>query len=184
MIWCTADQHFFHKNIIEYCSRPFADIDEMHRIIINRHNSLVDEDDLVIMMGDLTIRFGNRYFNVVKEIVEQLNGIKILIRGNHDKWTGSKYREMGFFSVHKKLEVNGVLFIHEQIGIGHQGPQICGHSHDCWLHKEYRLAPECSRVNVRVDVWDFSPVELPTVLDMIRVKRKFSYKDFGVVSEV
>ena len=27
----TADTHFFHRNIIKYCDRPFKDEDEMNK---------------------------------------------------------------------------------------------------------------------------------------------------------
>lgn len=48
-----ADTHFNHKNIIEYCTRPFKDIDEMNEAIINDWNNLVKNEDTVYHLGDV-----------------------------------------------------------------------------------------------------------------------------------
>ena len=36
-----------HKNIIEYCNRPFANIEDMNKQLIERWNETVDWDDTV-----------------------------------------------------------------------------------------------------------------------------------------
>ena len=35
----TADEHYGHTNIIKYCDRPFASVEEMDAEIIQRHNN-------------------------------------------------------------------------------------------------------------------------------------------------
>jgi len=54
----TADEHFGHANIIKYCNRPFKNTDEMDSVIIERHNEVVKEDDIVVHAGDFTM---NKY---------------------------------------------------------------------------------------------------------------------------
>jgi len=34
----TADEHYGHANIIRYCDRPFASVEEMDAEIIQRNN--------------------------------------------------------------------------------------------------------------------------------------------------
>ena len=46
-IWFTADQHFGHTNIIEYCNRPYDTIDEMDADLIQYWNQVVGRYDVV-----------------------------------------------------------------------------------------------------------------------------------------
>ena len=57
-LFITADHHFNHKNIIEYCKRPFKTVEEMDNIITEKWNKKVGKDDLVIHLGDFAL--GNR----------------------------------------------------------------------------------------------------------------------------
>lgn len=87
-----SDTHFGHANIIKYCNRPFANTEEMDRQLIKNWNAVVSKDDTVIHLGDIGL--GNKEY--IKKILSQLNGTKILIRGNHDNWSDEFYREAGF----------------------------------------------------------------------------------------
>lgn len=40
-VWFTSDTHFYHENILRYCSRPFKDISEMNETLIRRWNETV-----------------------------------------------------------------------------------------------------------------------------------------------
>ena len=80
MIYFTSDCHFNHKNIIPYCNRPFANVAEMNRVLIDNWNSVVKSEDTVYVLGDFIL--GNA--DTVPDILRQLNGTIILVRGNHD----------------------------------------------------------------------------------------------------
>lgn len=79
-IFFTSDLHLGHVNIVKY--RPgFSDVDDMNRTIIDNWNSLVENDDIVYILGDLcmgTIR-------ETIELVRELKGTKFLVPGNHDR---------------------------------------------------------------------------------------------------
>ena len=54
-IWFTSDTHFSHCNIIKYCNRPFKDVDEMNKILIQNWNNVVRPDDIVWHLGDFAL---------------------------------------------------------------------------------------------------------------------------------
>ena len=42
-IWFIADSHFSHKNVIDYCNRPFCSVEEMNSALIYNWNKIVTE---------------------------------------------------------------------------------------------------------------------------------------------
>lgn len=92
MIYFTSDLHFGHAKAIRYCKRPFASLEEMDRSLIDNWNSVVSKEDTVYVVGDFS--FYNKA--KTKAIVEQLNGTKVLILGNHDNHSRSWYTDIGF----------------------------------------------------------------------------------------
>ena len=76
--YVISDTHFNHSRILEYCQRPFDNVEEMNEVIINNWNKVINEDDIVYVLGDFC--FGNK--TMLKEIVSSLKGRKILICGN------------------------------------------------------------------------------------------------------
>lgn len=51
MIYFTSDQHLGHPAIISMQKRPFRDVGDMNRTIINNFNSMVHKDDTVSLNG-------------------------------------------------------------------------------------------------------------------------------------
>jgi calcineurin-like phosphoesterase family protein len=51
-VFFTSDTHFGHANIIKYCGRPFASVEEMNRELIARWNAVVGPRDTVYHLGD------------------------------------------------------------------------------------------------------------------------------------
>ena len=76
----TSDLHFGHANVIRFDHRPFLDVDEMDRFLIQMWNHRVQPDDHVYILGDVCYR------NTKPEewYLRQLSGHKHLIIGNHD----------------------------------------------------------------------------------------------------
>ncbi len=171
-IWFTADQHFGHNNIIKYCSRPFGNSDLMDAELIRRWNKKVGSNDLVIVVGDLI--FGRRL--VASEIINQLNGQIILVRGSHDKplppvpWVQYMFMKVGNYNClinHRPLIPRGTYDPyrdndpHISLELAAQAERvICGHVHEKWLRNGLNY-------NVGVDVHDFYPVSLNQISEAL-----------------
>lgn len=80
MKFYIADTHFDHYNILAFDHRPFITVEEMNKTIIDNWNSVVGHDDEVFILGDFCWGKEARWV----ELLEQLNGQKTLITGNHD----------------------------------------------------------------------------------------------------
>lgn len=93
-IFVSSDWHVGHSNVIQFDNRPFRDLDHMHRVLINNFNANVPENGVTYFLGDM----GLCKAETIKSVVEQLNGTKILILGNHDKGANAMY-QMGFDAV-------------------------------------------------------------------------------------
>lgn len=92
-----SDTHFGHENIIQYCNRPFKTVEEMDSALIKNWNETVSNKDVVIHLGDFAFCSKER----AREICSELNGRKILIKGNHDNWPDEFYKEIGFDYISK-----------------------------------------------------------------------------------
>ena len=85
MIWFTSDTHFGHENIIKYCDRPFASVEEMDEALIARWNEVVCPSDTVWHLGDFTLGDVWR----ARSYFKRLNGIIRVLRyqWHHDgRW--------------------------------------------------------------------------------------------------
>ena len=167
MKYFTADQHFFHANIIKYANRPFENTYFMNKTIISNYRKVVREEDEVYFLGDLMMG-GMAKAGRLTGIINGLPGVKHLILGNHDRLKPRDiYVSMGFSSVQKRLEVTleGTEFhmVHNPANALLPNVKwLCGHIHAHWLSKKNDIGAVI--VNVGVDVWDFSPVSLEQVL--------------------
>ena len=156
MRWLTADQHFMHRNIMEFAKRPFASIEDHDEALIDAWNANVRERDEVWVVGD--VFFSNDAWEV-RRMMRRLRGEKHLVLGNHD---GTRARQVGFGvwdSVQVTAQVDGVTLCHDALGWAIKNgwqegwPRMfCGHVHQNWRVTWGRF------VNVGVDQWDYAPV--------------------------
>lgn len=79
-LFFTADTHFNHANILRFCNRPFADVEEMNETIITRWNQVIGNDCHVFHLGDFC-QGGSAEWS---RLLDRLNGKIHLIVGNHD----------------------------------------------------------------------------------------------------
>lgn len=171
-----SDTHFNSENIIRYCNRPFENSAHQTAEIIRRWNETVSPDDTVICCGDFIM--GNA--ETIPQILPQLNGKIILVRGNHDT-----PRKLSIYEQYpEKITVKDIHY--EQYGglwmifchfpMVHQDfadmvvrdnsevVYVHGHVHD----KTPFYSPEYHSFNVSVDVIDFTPKSLGEIHAVVK----------------
>ncbi len=175
MIYFTSDTHYGHANIIEYCTRPFANVEEMNEAMIANFNAVIKPEDTVVHLGDFALGPKREW----KGYFERLNPCHMLLTaGNHDA-SNIVMQDVGFEVVASELyiEHDGIRFWCSHIPRdnqmdrrGYNRPQptkpfdvaLCGHIHERW--KQNILGD----INVGVDVWHFRPVAAPTLIQYIK----------------
>lgn len=117
-IWFTSDLHFYHRNIMNYCNRPWETVEEMNEALINNWNSVVKDDDIVFNLGDFAFASNSKW----KELLEKLKGKHYLIIGNHDvsRYPGTKIMEL-----FERVEQQILLKIDEQYVYLNHYPFLC-----------------------------------------------------------
>ena len=110
-----SDLHFGHANVIRFDGRPFADTKQMEEVLIDNWNGVVTEKDTTFILGDFCWGTEPEW----KRIVPQLNGDKVLIRGNHDLKSMSSGLKKMFQDIkeYKEITDNGkhVIMCHYPI---------------------------------------------------------------------
>lgn len=83
--WLISDWHFNHDREFVWGPRGFKSVQEMNEAIIERHNSVVNPDDYVYVLGDCALGGSDPIvLEENKKLIERLNGHLIIIHGNHD----------------------------------------------------------------------------------------------------
>jgi calcineurin-like phosphoesterase family protein len=163
-VFFTADTHFGHANIIRYCNRPFASVQEMDEVLIQRWNEVVKPDDTVWHLGDFAAWYNGvdarSYFN-------RLNGRKNLIWGNHDDADVRAAIGWEVSMPHWELSIGKQL-----LTLCHYGMRVWNQSHRgsimLYGHSHNMLPPITNSLDVGVDCWDYRPVTLDQILKRLQ----------------
>lgn len=159
--WYTADLHFGHANIIDYCGRPFASVRQMDEALIANCASAIGPDDDFWILGDFALGLATVEKGYIERIFDRLPGKKHLVLGNHD---GARISNLAWESVSDIAEVkdgeHNLVLCHYPMITWHRARrgalQLFGHVHQNWQGTRNSL-------NVGVDVWDYRPVRLKDV---------------------
>lgn len=133
MIWFTSDTHFCHRNILHLTETPFHSVQERDEAIIKRWNEVVRENDTVYVLGDFCFGLNSQQ---IAELLKKLKGIKILIKGNHDK-VGPNEKSNGWQEIcmYKDIVIDNrhIVMMHYPIaewnGAWYGGVHLYGHCH-------------------------------------------------------
>ena len=156
-IFTISDTHFFHTNIIKYCNRPFT-AEEQDEAMIKRWNSVVREGDVVIHVGDFAL---HKDSEKVHNIIHELNGSKILVKGNHDRKSNHWYMTNGFSFVCDSFVLDNIIYTHRPVDkIENWKFNIFGHIHDKVLPKYENSKYIC----VSVEKINYTPILIETLI--------------------
>lgn len=97
-----ADLHFGHSNIIRFDKRPFNSVEEMNETLINNWNKKVKSNDTTYILGDFCWGKEPEWI----DILNRLNGNKVLIRGNHDLKQMSRTLKDKFLYIKDRHEIS------------------------------------------------------------------------------
>lgn len=184
-LFFTSDTHFGHTKIIGYANRPFDSVEEMDEMLIRNWNETVPEDGIVFHLGDFCFGNNSRW----KAVLEQLNGQKYLILGNHD------YKNFPPSCDHYFKRVTQQLHIYvdgQEIYLNHhpfltfggaygQAWQLYGHVHsgprDPGIGLDYGLIFKTfsTQYDVGVDNNNYRPVSYTEVKKIIAERSKLYY---------
>lgn len=134
-LFFTSDTHFHHKNIIEFCNRPFGDERIMDFALISNWNKVVPKDGIVFHAGDFAMTSRIDY---IENVVSQLNGKIYLTLGNHD-WQNRFDREVVRDIFHQTDDMFYLTVRDEELDGGHVNFQICHYPFLYWRRGSYML---------------------------------------------
>ena len=174
-----GDTHFGHAKSLTFLKpdgerlRPFETVEEMDETMVSNWNKVVNRKDTVYHLGDVVIPRSSL------KILERLNGRKILIRGNHDNYSlkdyAAHFEDIRGAHYHRPGSVflGGVIMTHIPVHPdnlqGHYAANIHGHLH---CHRVMDRGQVNGRYfNACVEVNDFTPVAMDTVLDYFKKLR-------------
>jgi calcineurin-like phosphoesterase family protein len=169
MIYFTSDLHLDHANVIKFCDRPFAHVDQMNSALIKNWNGIVAPNDDVWVNGDFC--FGD--FDKWQMYCNMLKGNKFLIRGNHDRLQDGQIIKAGFSAVY---DLHVLKHNHQKYVLCHYAMRTWPSSHKGSFHlyghshgdiPDYGLS-----FDVGVDANDFKPVSIDQVDQRMLVKIK------------
>lgn len=186
-IFFTSDLHFFHYNILSYYPPRGGSLEEMHEQIIENWNKKVKKSSIVFVLGD--VLYGDSLKRI--DILDELNGTKYLIPGNHDfdalkkehfikKWDHifpdlTHIRIKNYFMVLCHYPLNSWIFQHRN------SIHLHGHCHGNlpWVKTETTFDPFINRIDVGIDATPvMEPISFLEILSLIE-ERKNSYQRGG-----
>ena len=105
-IFLISDTHFAHKNVIKFekAFRPFETIEEHDEALVDNWNKTVTKRDVIYHLGDVC-------WGKTLDIIGRLNGMKKLVRGNHDNFPSEMYLKY-FTGIYGSVSLKGNLLTH------------------------------------------------------------------------
>ena len=162
----TADNHFDHRQIIKYCTRPFANVTEMNEALVKNWNKVVTPQDTIHVVGDFA---HGGTMEAALSIIKRLNGTKHLIVGNHDDLAvGMNDIRPGTWKTIK--DISTVYIMNQPVILCHYALRTWHHSYrgviHCYGHSHGTLPSYGKSFDVGVDCHNYMPWTSKEIIDM------------------
>jgi calcineurin-like phosphoesterase family protein len=169
-MFIISDTHFCQQKICEVLTqdktsklRPWTNADDMDAALIANWNSVVGKNDAVYHLGDVM-------FDVTKiNLLNELNGRKTLILGNHDTFNAKEY--LRYFNDVKGVDIfDKCILSHYPIhrdAITARGYKvnIHGHIHDAFV--KYQYIKDSLYFNACVEMINYTPIHFDVIKSVI-----------------
>ena len=175
MNYYISDLHIGHSKAIEFDNRPFQNLDEMEKVIIDNWNNTVKKGDKVYILGDM---FWKNEGAV--EILSKLKGQKHLVLGNHDRVNAEMRKHFVYVKDYDEIKDNGrsVVLCHYPIahwrnadygtihlyGHIHQGRDNRPFEEYVVLMKQRGISYECYNVGCMMPYMNYTPRTLDEII--------------------
>lgn len=156
----TADTHFGDARILRQRGHAFASLDAHDETLIARWNAAVRPEDAVWHVGDFAAHASREHCAAV---FARLNGVKRLVRGNHDsrRVLNLPWAEPPVESVRLTLEEAGAQWRLFLAHYAHRAwPGLWRGTRHLYGHTHGTLPDTRLSCDVGVDAWDYRPVSL------------------------
>jgi calcineurin-like phosphoesterase family protein len=189
MIYFTSDWHLRHTNVIKYCDRPFDNLEDHDRVILENYIDTVGPNDKCFFLGDLTIKRNSKDKPWLAEVFQMLPGEKHLIVGNHDYFTKKFYiEECGFKSCQRIIATEQFTMVHDPADFPmsvwlNNGYHLHGHVHSNYPAMKFLSIPALNSefvYDVGLDANNFKPVSLKSIKNFFngpytRLEKEFAF---------
>lgn len=168
-VWLWSDLHFGHKNIIDFSERPFESVEQMDEYLVANHNDYVKENDISIWVGDVAFLRDE----LANELLDQCNGYKILIVGNHD-FRKKKLKSLNFDEIHliQHYIIDGVDLVLTHYPMDNlMEPYINVHGHLHAYPPNNRYQQSLQHINVNCEFHNYRPMNLKELMTIAKTRR-------------
>jgi calcineurin-like phosphoesterase family protein len=153
--------------------------------IINNHNQRVKPEDWVFFLGDFAFKNskggkeGEGLPIKATDLVKQLNGKFVFVKGNHDRNNSLKTIIERCIIKYGNYRIN---LVHNPEFIDKKYPiNLVGHVHTNWKFKRFRFNNETTdAINVGVDMWNFKPVTFEEIYSQYSKWKKTNESNIAI----
>lgn len=162
MLYIIGNPQFNNEEIA--AKRNFKNVEEMNKVLIDKWNSIVNEKDFIIVIGN----FGKGKAEDFKKILKELKGQKILLIGEkyNSSYSNIYWQTVGFAfasisNFYKDIEDKRFMFFANNYEKAEKDERIY-----CCGGDMFEEVIKDNIININCDLWDYSPINTDNLLNI------------------